>query len=75
MSGDSRLDVIFADESSKPEVINWELEEKRIDLSFWVIRKLVKNIMMKMYWNIRCQYFEPRYDRIYIEGIRWLDSL
>ncbi len=55
--------------------MNWDLEERRLELSFWVIGKLVKNIMMKCYWNIRCQYLEPRYDKIYMEGINWFDKL
>ncbi len=55
--------------------MNWDLEEKRIEFSFCVLRKLVRNIWMKAYWNTRCQYLEPRYDKIYFEGLKWLNKL
>ncbi len=55
--------------------MNWSLEEKRIELSFWVVRELVRNIFRQVYFIISVNHPEPRYDDVFFGGVNWLDKL
>ncbi len=59
--------------------MNWDFEilwfKAHLKALSLVYQRRVDKIFAKAMIYIYRDYREPRYDRIYFEGVRWLDSL